>query len=127
MWSPRKELVLTSIARVFGGLGAVAWLTSVTTILGCGARSASEYDTDLRKNSNSVSTVQTGTRALNVSPESFVGQGVGELIRKLGRPSRISKSDVTGGAVYLYTYPNQPHYLFEIDATNRVRRGIIIP
>jgi len=44
----------------------------------------------------------------------WIGKYPGELIAALGQPTSTTNLLETGGEIWVYANPNQPHYVFEI-------------
>jgi hypothetical protein len=55
------------------------------------------------------------------SVKRFVGHGAALMLKEMGPPTSVSPTDMTGGKIYIYAKPGQPHYVFQTNGQNIVQ------
>ncbi len=95
---------------------AVGLILMTTTTIACNTFLPSQF----QSNRDIDTSDKVAPQARKDFLAAWVGKKSSDLEKTFGRPTRIEPIEITGGSRYFYRAPGQPHYIFELDARNKV-------
>jgi len=106
------------LARLFGFFSVLT-----LTVSGCSGQNPATYWVNTPHGASNPPDVFVPA---NDPAKRFIGKGPGDLFKELGPPTETIPMPDTGGKMFIYNQPGQPHYVFETNGLNRIYRASTI-